>query len=340
MADEETIVVIEGASTEADDAQLATEQARGADGKFVRQDEPVDDLVKQFKDQAEQDRRRAEAAERHAAEQAHAAERARADATAARTEVVDSQYDTVVTGIGGAEAEIASAKRDYKAASEAGDWDKQAEAADRLAAARARHVRLDEAKAELEARKAAPVSETRRPEATETRRAPQPADQFEAYVANRTEPTAKWLREHKDWVTDPKKNAKLTGAHYDALAEGHAVDTQGYFDHVETVIGLRKDGANGQSASRQQQQRPARRPSVPVAPVQASGGGTNGGGTEVRLKKFEADAAVDGTHVWNYDDPSPQKRFKKGDPIGVQEFARRKLEMQKDGRYDKSYTES
>ena len=79
---------------------------------------------------------------------------------------------------------------------------------------------------------------------------------------------------------------------------------------------------------------------MPVAPVQSSPGGTNGGGPEVRLSRSEALAATDGTHTWNYDDPSGQKRFRKGDPIGVQEFARRKHEMTKQGLYDRTYTES
>ena len=60
----------------------------------------------------------------------------------------------------------------------------------------------------------------------------------------------------------------------------------------------------------------------------------------VRLSKGEAASATDGTLIWNYDDPSGQKRFRKGDPIGVQEMARRKLALQQAGQYDKSFTES
>ena len=61
-----------------------------------------------------------------------------------------------------------------------------------------------------------------------------------------------------------------------------------------------------------------------MAPVQATNG-MNGGGTPetVRLSKKQADAATDGTHVWNYADPTGQNRWKKGDPIGIQEMARR-----------------
>lgn len=79
---------------------------------------------------------------------------------------------------------------------------------------------------------------------------------------------------------------------------------------------------------------------MPAAPVNGSGGSGGNGGTEVVLTRGEAAAADDGTHVWNYDDPSPAKKFRKGDPIGRQEFARRKLALTKQGAYDRSYVES
>ena len=73
-----------------------------------------------------------------------------------------------------------------------------------------------------------------------------------------------------------------------------------------------------------------------VAPVSASSGGTSGG-TEVRLTKGEAQSATDGTLQWNFNDP--KGKFKKGDPIGIQEMARRKKAMTEQGLYDKSYVE-
>ena len=79
---------------------------------------------------------------------------------------------------------------------------------------------------------------------------------------------------------------------------------------------------------------------MPVAPVHQSSGGTNGGGDTVTLTKGEAAAATDGiTHVWNYPDPTGKNRWKVGDPIGIQEFARRKREMMRQGVYDRTYTE-
>lgn len=297
--------------------------------------EPAEDLAEQFKAEAESSKRRAEAAEQRERTERQAREAADRRADAAVTTASESQFDTVSTGLAAAQGEAEAATAAYQTAMEAGDFAAAAKAQRRMASAEAKIGRLDEAKADLEARKA---EKPERAERAETRTAP--ADPVEAYISNRTEPTAKWLREHREFVTDPKKNITLTKAHFDALDHDLVPDTPEYFAHVETVIGLRKSESDTKSNGNGQQAQTKRRATVPVAPVQQSGGGTNGGGREVRLSQREAAAAQDGTHVWNYDDPSPQKRFKKGDPLGVQEFARRKLEMTKQGLYDRTFTES
>jgi hypothetical protein len=83
-----------------------------------------------------------------------------------------------------------------------------------------------------------------------------------------------------------------------------------------------------------EKKKPAQRAVAPVGNSSANGGSPSSG-NEVRLTAREAAAAVDGTHIWNYDDP--QKKFKKGDPIGVQEFARRKQKLTQQGAYDRTY---
>ncbi len=230
-----------------------------------------------------------------------------------------------------------------------------AKAQRKIANAEARKVRLDEAKADIEARHQRSQEEQpqRRAEQQQPERRTQQGDPVEAFLATRTDATRNWLRAHPDHARsfamnmvggasteDVRRAKKLTAAHEDALAEGIDPDTPAYFSHLESFIGPKAapEKVNGNGST----QIPNRRRStVPVAPVQASAGGTSGGGPEVRLTKDEAKAATDGiTIVWNYDDPSPQKKFKKGDPIGIQEMARRKHELTKRGAYDRSYTES
>lgn len=320
------------------------DETHGADAavKTEIKDPAVNDLVEQYKrlearDAANQQAK--DAAERRAADSAQDAARARQEADAARTAVTASNLDTITTALNAATAEIDAAERDYKIAAESGDATAMAASTRRMAKAEALILRYDEAKSDIEARKAAPTPERRTS-------APDPV---EAYVQGRTEPTARWLREHREFVTDPRKNAKLTSAHWDAVGEGIALDTPEYFSHVEQFIGIGKAADTvvtaGDDVARPgavQQQPAVRRPAArQVAPVAGSGGNGGAGGAQtVRLTPGEAAAATDGTHQWNYDDPSPQKKFRKGDPIGTQEFARRKLALTKQGAYDRTFTDS
>jgi hypothetical protein len=230
-----------------------------------------------------------------------------------------------------------------------------------IAKAEARLLRFDEAKADIETRRAAPADdETRRRATTDDRRQPERAapagDPVDAYIARCPPATAEWFRAHRDDAravamsvmggasdAETRRASKLNAAHNDAIAEGLRPESESYFRHVETFIAPRQQQrtetrANAGNGQAQPNVKP-RRPAVPVAPVNGSPGGTNGGGPEVRLSRGEVESATGGALVWNYDDPTGQKRFKKGDPIGVQEFARRKYEMKRQGLYDKSYTE-
>lgn len=328
MAGEDDQIVIE--IEPGDDASgVKVEQPRGADGQFIAK-EPADDLAAQFADLQAQSKRDQQAIDterrqRVAAEQD--AIRARQEATTARGEVIDSQYGTVESGLSAAQEAADAAEREYKAAFEASDGAAMAKAQRSIARAEATISRLTEAKSDLETRKAkAPI------EAEQVREQPRQRvsdDPVEAYVANRTPQTADWLRKHPEWVTDQRKNAKLTAAHYDATGEGLNPDTPEYFTHIEKFIGITKPEPR------------TRRATVPAAPVNGGGGSAgSSSGAEVRLSQREAAAATDGTLIYNFDDPSPQKKFKKGDPIGLQEMARRKLAMTKQGLYDKSYTEA
>lgn len=288
-------------------------------------DPALSDLVSQYKELEKRDgerEREKNDAIRRAADAAADAARARSEAAEARKAASGSHLDAVNTALENAKSEVEAAKRDIKLAGEAGDYEALANAQERLAGAKSLALRYDEAKDDLETRAKAPPK-------------PEPvSDPVEAYVQGRTALTAAWLRSHPDYITDRSKNAKLTAAHWNAVGDGLSPDTPEYFEHVETFIGLRK-------VEMKKEDKPAarRNGSPAAAPVDNSaGGGASGtGNNEVRLSAREAAAAVDGTHVYNYDDPSGKKRFKKGDPIGVQEFARRKLEMTKQGAYDRSY---
>lgn len=235
-----------------------------------------------------------------------------------RKEVTSSQLDTVLTGIQAAEAEADAAERAYIQAYEAGDGQAMAKAQSRIAGAQVRVQRLKEAEGDLKEQVAAkPVPRPQRQ---------QEADPVESFTKGMSQRSAAWIKSHPECVTNPKLNARMLAAHNLAIADDIPVDSDDYFARIEAGIGSKPT----------QEAKPVNiRPSAPVAPGRAAGGGMNGGGKSVTLTQREATAATDGTHIWNYSDPNG--KFKKGDPIGVQEFARRKVQMQKEGHYDRSF---
>ena len=328
MADEDIVVELETPETTTEETgktEVKTET------KAKAAPDPVAELKAQYDElQAETARQKQarETAERRASEAERGRHAAEQEVQTSRTEIVESRLGVVETGLAAAQTESAAAKADYIAAQEAGDWKRAAEAQEKLAAAQARIVRFDEAKNDLEIAKAQ-KTETRQ----ETQQRTQPVDPLETFLASRSAETQKWLREHPNEAralalgTDSRRAAKINAADSDAVAEGFARDTPEYFSHIEKFLGLTKEqktNTNGKVRSK----------SAPVAPVNTTAGETTGGGSVVRLSKNEAAAATDGTLQWNYDDPTGQKRFKKGDPIGIQEMARRKQAMTEEGRYD------
>lgn len=241
-----------------------------------------------------------------------------------RKEVVTSQLDTVTTGIQAAESDAAAAEADFIAAAEKGDFAAQARAQRKMSAAEARIQRLKEAEGDLKDQTAA-KPEKRQESRQEPRQ--QAQDPVEAVASTMAPRAAAWIRSHPDYVTDRSKNSKMLATHYAALAEGLTEGGDDYFARLDAM------------ASPQAKPEPKVniRPSAPVAPAGNSAGGMNGGGVTVTLTKREAEAAIDGSLVYNYNDPAG--KFKKGDVIGVQEMARRKMIMQKQGLYDKTFSE-
>ena len=325
MADDEIVVEIEKEKPEPQSGEQTTDVADALKAQLTEL-------------QAETAREKAgrEAAERRASTEAQARQVAQTEVESTRTEITETRLGTVEQGLSAAQSASDAAKSEYKAAMEAGDWNKAAEAQEKLADARATLGRLTEAKADLEVQKTQPQRQQRI-------EAPQTTDPIETAIQGRSAPVQAWLRSHPEdaraLALDPmgQRAAELNAADATAVAKGYKRDTAEYFAHVDNYLGYAKtEKPNGKGNGTAQTQR--RAASAPVAPVAASAGGVSGG-TEVRLSAGEARSATDGTLQWNYDDPSGQKRFKKGDPIGVQEFARRKLALKESGQYDKSLTE-
>lgn len=322
-----------------DDAVIVTLPADGdaaitkiegeAKAPIKEETDPIADLKGQFAHMTQ----RATTAEQAHQQTARQLEETTRELQTTKASVTESQLDTVLSGIQAAEAEAASAEKDYIAAAEAGDFAAQARAQRKMAVAEGRKLRLEEAKGDLEDTKSAkPVQRT------ETRPAPrqQASDPVEALIANgQVQPkSAAWLRAHPDCVTDPKKNARMLAAHNLAVADDIPIESDEYFRRIEAGVGAT---TKTEPKPEPKTETSGRRPMSGAGPNGNGGGGMSGGGTEVRLTAREVQAATDGSLVYNFDDP--KGKFKKNDVIGVQEMARRKSIMQKQGLYDKSATE-
>lgn len=335
MADGDIKVVIEPAVVPGEDTAGTPTTVKQADGSVVvkqPEGDPLKALQRQHDELLAKDKAREEAAaqERIAAEEARRrAIQAEQELEATRQQSADNDFNNVATGLEAAEQAFNSAKIAYRAAFESGDPERLIEAQVTLNDTQSSVNFLRASKAEMETRKA---EQAKRPAA------PKPTgDPVEDFISRQSPRSAAWLRQRKHMIVDPAKSNLLTAAHYNALAKGLKGDSDEYFSHIEEYIGEK-------TAAHLSPPPPPPSPGnrqPPVAPVINAGGpgGVQGGGVEVRLTPQEATAAQDGTHVWNYDDPSGQKRFRKGDPIGVEEFARRKKAMKDQGLYDRVYLE-
>jgi len=196
-------------------------------------------------------------AEREAAHWNAETTRLRAEAHRNRVAAARMQVDA---GLQTAAAEAEAARSAYKDSLDRGDFEAAAQVVEKLT--------------EVEVRR----RELQHHEQALARTPAVPADPVEAYCANRTEPTQRWLRAHREWVMDPAKNARLTAAHYDAVEEKLVPDTEAYFEFVERAIGLRDGGR--------------RRVEAKYNPADVN---THARGSSVYLTPGEAERAVDGT---------------------------------------------
>lgn len=153
------------------------------------------------------------------------------DLAAAKGEASSSQMDAVNNAIAASQAESDAAQRDYEAAIANQDTKAQADAQRRLSRAEARLVQYEDSKAILEERAKRAEAEPKREK---------PSDPVEAAIANLPDAAKSWLREHKEYLTEPRKNAKIQSLHWDAIEAGNQAFSPSYFEWLEVQLGMRE----------------------------------------------------------------------------------------------------
>jgi hypothetical protein len=175
----------------------------------------------------EEQQRRAEAAEAAAQRAARDIDAARQAEQAASVRQIDGTIDLAKT-------DIASAKAALKAAFEAGDGDKLAEAQTVLNDAVYRFNRANEYRARFGAPDdRARTQEGRVPE----RRQATSSDPVDEMASRLSPRSAEWVRKHPECAVDGSREQKrMLAAHYEAMAEGHVPDSDAYFEFIDGRI--------------------------------------------------------------------------------------------------------
>lgn len=184
-----------------------------------------------------------------------------------QVEVADSRLLVIDSAITTKEGELSAVKAKIKTALEAGDYDAQVEGQAELA-----QITLD--------LKQARTGKARLEHEIEEGKTAATADPLEKLVAdNNMHPkAAAWLRSHRNYFDDKGLNDKLMKANFYALGEGAELNSERYFELLETKLGLR--GAPEVQQEQQFEQQPTRQTLAPSAPVTRSAPQTTVG-TEV-----------------------------------------------------------
>lgn len=187
-------------------------------------------------EQAERaERERAARLERQNREEAQRNQELQEEISKGREAAQTTRLSTLTAQIAAAQAESDAAQQAFEQAALAGDYKAQAVAQTKMARAQARLDRLDADKASFEERSAAE-------ETTTTGRVLPSGDPIERTLAQMQVPdkAKDWLRSHTEFITDQRKNAKITAAHWDVVEAGHAAYSPSYFEDLEVRLGLRQ----------------------------------------------------------------------------------------------------
>jgi hypothetical protein len=197
-------------------------------------------------------------------------------------------------------AELEAARAAYRHAMEAGDFDAAGQAQEAIATATARQLRLEEHEASLKQPMAPAQSAT--------------GDPVEDYCSRLTPKSASFVRANPEFARDARNQARLTSAHYAAIADGHDAESPGYFEHVERA--MEQETRRGSGSAAGGGMRHVRRGSPELSGVNKGDPSThilNDG--SVFLTENERRVATDGTLTWG-----PNRYGHKPDePLGLQE---------------------
>lgn len=255
------------------------------------------DPVAELQQQLARMRAQAEAERVARAEAERIADVATTEVYRSRLGQADAQLHAIVNAISAEKNEAEIAEQAYAKAAAEADWDAAAKAQRLISRCEARLASLEDGKAQLEAwiqnpqRKA--EGKRTAPRATPQQPAIAPdatGDPIDEYIAKQSPRVQTYLKSRdRNWLADPKQSQKLAAAHYTALAEGYAEESNGYFAFIDEKMGLKTD-----MKTEKKEPPRAAKPAIPAAPAtqkSATSGGVNG--MRVTLTPGQKKAAED-----------------------------------------------
>ena len=207
----------------------------------VRREEPREDDAERAAREVASLRNRASEAEARANEERVARMRAEQHAAVALQGAEDTGFTAITTALGAAQREKEGLTAEMRTAGESGDYGRIAEISARLGELGGEIRDLTRGRESYEQQRQQrldrPAPQRQEPQAaTAAERsvlAQLGAPNRETFLANRTAPTADWLRAHPEFFSDPAAHNRIVGA--DALAKGRGleVDSPAYFQFIE-----------------------------------------------------------------------------------------------------------
>ena len=271
-------VQIDGDKAEVIDAAKADAKEGGEPSKET--DKAEDPGVAALKAQLAEERRRSQALEEEKRQ-------ARSEASEARVGQADSNYRLVLTALDKVKGEADAAEQRLIKAHESMDPREIAAAQRALMKAEAQIDRIEAVKTQIEANKA----DGRTTEGRVTERRQMPSDPVEAFAETLSPASARWVREHPEYVRDPALNNEMLAAHHRAIQASLVADTPEYFAFIEKRLGLGHTDAP--SGGKQETERREAIPAAPVSRDMPSMNGKPSGPTIVRLSAEERAIARD-----------------------------------------------
>ena len=219
----------------------------------------------------------------------HEAYEASVRANQASSEVENSNLTLVTTAIDTVKRDQEILKSNLRDSMSIGDYDKAAEIQEAMSMNSAKLLQLEQGFQEMKNRpKIEPVAP------------PQRAGDMIDEIASRVTPlSAKWIKQNRDHLEDPRAIRMMGRAHEDAVDMGIRPESDEYFRFVENRLGIGKEDTRQQQEPSYDNDSPlseaasssTRRQSPPAAPVSRTGSAPGTRPNVVRLTPAQAEAA-------------------------------------------------